>query len=111
MKMKMDQLATAFIVPEIAQYRRMITVADGGKGLEIPIEQYRLDTVLVVSCHQQVDISLASQYRIEAPAALPIAVGNLLSMKFAQNLHQRGCHRMFAGRSADHVYIVRSIHT
>jgi hypothetical protein len=97
MKMNMDQLATAFIVAEKAQYRRMITVADGGKGLEIPIEQYRLDSVLVISCHQQIDISRASQYRIEAPAAFPIAVGNPLPIEFEQNLHQRSWDRMFAG--------------
>jgi len=97
MKMKMDQLATAFIVPEIAQYRRMITVADGGKGLEIPIEQYRLRPMLVISCHQKVDITLASEYRIETPAAFPIAVRKPLPMKIVQNLQQRRWDRLFAG--------------
>jgi hypothetical protein len=39
--------------------------------------------MLVFSRHEQVDIPLACEHRMQAPAALPIAVRNLLSMKFA----------------------------
>jgi hypothetical protein len=95
MEMNMDQLATAFIVAEKAHCFRMITVGHGWKELEIPREQYHLDAMLVVSCHEQVDIALAGEHRMEAPAALPIAVGNLLLAKFVQNLHQPRWHRIF----------------
>jgi hypothetical protein len=95
MEMNMDQLATAFIIAEKAQYCRMITVGHGWKELEIPFGQYHLDAMLVVSCHEQVDIPLAGEHRMEAPAALPIAVGNLLPMKFVQDLQQPRWHRVF----------------
>ena len=61
MEMNMDQLAAALIVAEKAQCSRMITVAHGRKELEIPLGQYHLSAMLVLSCHQQVDIPLAGE--------------------------------------------------
>jgi hypothetical protein len=95
MEMKMDQLATAFIVAEKAQCCRMIAVSHRRKELEIPLGQYHLDAMLVGSCHEQVDIPRARQHLMDAPAALPIAVGNVLPMKLVKNLDQPRRHRIF----------------
>jgi len=76
MEMNMDQLATAFIVARKVMCR-MITVGHGWKELEI-----RSSNITWTRCWSFLATSRSTsprrQHRMEAPAALPIAVGNLL---------------------------------
>jgi hypothetical protein len=95
MQMKMDQLTTALVVAEKAQCRRMITITHGWKELEIPLAQYHQDAMLVGSCQEQVEISSAGQHVMQAPAALPITIRNVLPMKFVQNRRQPRWHWTF----------------
>jgi hypothetical protein len=83
--MKMHDPATRFIMAEIAQDRRMVTIGDGGKELETALEEDRLGAVLIPFCDKQIEISVAGQAAVNSIAALPVEVGDVVLIKVVQD--------------------------
>jgi hypothetical protein len=93
-QMEMNQSITCLIKPDKARYRRMVPMRHGRETLETLHQQSCFGAMLIVFGDKKIDIPIAGQYRMNAPAAFPIAIGNLQPMKFSQHREQHGRDRV-----------------
>jgi hypothetical protein len=69
--MQVNDPATYFIVAQEAQHRWMVAIGNAGKQLEPALEQDCLDTMLMLSGDEKIEVALARQGSMNSPAALP----------------------------------------
>jgi hypothetical protein len=84
----MDEAAAGLIVTKKAQYRGMIAIRHRGEELKALREEKHFRAMLILSSYKQVEIRFPAQNRVDAPAALPIAIGDIVTMKFRKGSFQ-----------------------
>ena len=107
--MKVHDPATRFIMAEIAQDRRMVTIGDGGKELEAGLEEDCLSAVLIPFCDKQIEISVAGQATVNSIAALPVEVGDVVPIKVVQDSKNELQDGAIGGRVTARVCPVKGI--
>ncbi len=110
MQMKVHQLAAGFVITQEAHHGGMIAAAHRGEELQPPLQQEGLDAMLILTRDEQVEVSLAGQHQVDASAALPIAVGDVLTFEIVQNLQQQRQDVFTCLRVKDRIDAVGEIH-